>query len=66
MAHEFWEVSLEALFAMSDTDFLLLCEHYLARALEDDRLAEIERQASAYGRFAGIEAAGETPWFGRW
>lgn len=52
--HEYYEMSIEKVCALSKEEFLDLCAAYLEAALEDDRRRSVERQAQVYARFIGL------------
>ncbi|MBI4499417.1 MAG: hypothetical protein HY689_16135 [Chloroflexi bacterium] len=50
MMHEYYEISISTLIAMSKDEFLERCSRYLEDALADERRRDIDRQAREYAR----------------
>ena len=59
--HQFFEITIEQLIALSTEDFLGLCSAYLTAALADD----IDRESAEYARrWLGIRDIGGDCWYG--
>ncbi len=53
--HLFFEISLERIFGMPDSEFLDLCSLYLVEALAEQEARWVDQEARQYGRSIGMD-----------